>query len=224
MSWFSTSVLKSERWPHSSPAASGTVVIWRSFGMSWRNCSSRVGILDEVRFVLFDEAAAAQRVGVVEALVEVDAPVAVRADAFADFLAGGRDEPHAFVRVVDVVDNRAAARVGAERAIAGFHHRARPVAQRESGARNAARRIALAVVADGAAEHLVHGHAERFALDVPEREVERAHGVDLLVARRIEPGHVHLLPDGFDAERILADERRRRLLEHVLRCRPRRCR
>ena len=43
MSRFSTSGLKSARVPHSSPGASGTDVISRSFGSCVRNCSSRSG-------------------------------------------------------------------------------------------------------------------------------------------------------------------------------------
>ena len=43
MSRCSTSGLNSARVPHSSPGASGTVVISRSFGICVRNCSSRTG-------------------------------------------------------------------------------------------------------------------------------------------------------------------------------------
>ena len=43
MSRFSTSELNSARVPHSSPAASGTVVSRRSLGSCVRNCSSRSG-------------------------------------------------------------------------------------------------------------------------------------------------------------------------------------
>ena len=73
------------------------------------------------------------------------------------------------------------------------------------------------MVAHGAAEDLVHGQLERFALDVPERQVHRAHGVSLLTPRRVEPRDVHLLPDRLDLERVLADERARALLQRVLR-------
>jgi hypothetical protein len=63
----------------------------------------------------------------------------------------------------------------------------------------------------------VHGHIQRFALDVPEREVERAERVRLLAPGRVEPGDVRFLPDRFDPEGILADERAGALLERVLR-------
>src|SRR6185295_20325443 len=81
----------------------------------------------------------------------------------------------------------------------------------------AARGVALAVVTRRSAEQLVHRHAERLALDVPEREVERAERVRLLAARRVEPRDVHFLPDRFGVERVLADERTGALLERVLR-------
>ena len=62
----------------------------------------------------------------------------------------------------------------------------------------------------------MHRQAERLALDVPQREVERAERVRLLTARRIEPGDVGLLPDRLDPERVLADQRAGALLERVL--------
>ena len=77
--------------------------------------------------------------------------------------------------------------------------------------------VALAVVARDAAEQFVHGQAERLALDVPQREIQRAEGVRLLAPRRVEPGDVGLLPDPLDVEGVLADERARHLLEGVLR-------
>ncbi len=67
------------------------------------------GIFDQVRLVLLDQPAAAERVGEIELLVKVDHPVAL-AHAVADLLAGGRHETHAFVRIEDVVGNRAADR------------------------------------------------------------------------------------------------------------------
>ena len=59
--------------------------------------------------------------------------------------------------------------------------------------------------------------AERLALDVPQRHVQRAERVRLLAPRRIEPGDEHLLPDRLDLEGILADQRAGALLERVLR-------
>ena len=76
--------------------------------------------------------------------------------------------------------------------------------------------VALAVVAHGAAQYLVDGQAQGLALDVPQRQVEGAHGVLLLPARRVEPRHVFFLPDGFDLERVLADEGAGALLQRVL--------
>jgi len=61
----------------------------------------------------------------------------------------------------------------------------------------------------------VQRDVERLTLDVPEREVERAERVRLLAAGRVEPGDVCLLPDRFDAERVLPDERAGALLERI---------
>ncbi len=85
------------------------------------------GILDEVGLVLLDPAARAQRVVEVEALVEVDAPVAVRADALAHFLALRDDAVDGLALVVDAAD-RQVGRAHAEGAIPGVHRRLRAVA------------------------------------------------------------------------------------------------
>ena len=63
----------------------------------------------------------------------------------------------------------------------------------------------------------MHRHFERFPFDVPEREVHGPQGMRLLAARWIEPRDEHLLPDRFDLERVLADERAGTLFERVLR-------
>ena len=153
--------------------------------------------------------------------MEVDAPVAGRADALADFLALGDDAVDGLARVVDAAD-RDVGGAHAERPIAGVHGRLRAVVQRDwfrasRRRRHERRPVTLTVVAHRAAEQLVHGQLERLALDVPERQVHRADGVRLLAPRRIEPGDEHLLPDRLDAERILADERAGALLERVFR-------
>ena len=72
------------------------------------------------------------------------------------------------------------------------------------------------MVAHRAAQDLVHRQPQRLALDVPERQVQRAQRVDLLPARRIEPGDVHLLPERLDLERVLADQRPGALFQRVL--------
>ena len=73
---------------------SGTVVICAQLGQVHQRVLVAHRILDEERLVLFDRAAGAHRVIEVEPLVEVDAPVAVGPDAFADFLALLRDALH----------------------------------------------------------------------------------------------------------------------------------
>ena len=61
-------------------------------------------VFDEVGLVFFDQPAGADRVGVVETLVEVDAPVAIRSDALADFLAVLRDLADPLMSVEDPAD------------------------------------------------------------------------------------------------------------------------
>jgi hypothetical protein len=153
--------------------------------------------------------------------VEVDAPVAVRPDALAYFLALLRDAADHLARVVGAADRHVGG-AHAECAVAGVHRRLRPIAQRHrsgaaAGRPHAGGAVALAVIAHRAAEDLVHRQTQRLALDVPEREIHRADGVNLLAPRRIEPGDEHLLPDRFDLERILADQRAGALLERVFR-------
>ena len=177
MSWFSTSLLKSQRWPHSSPWVSGTVVILRSFGRSISACWSSTGSSTKYGLELLDPAARAQRVVVVEALVEVDAPVAVRSDALPRLAALLDHAAHGVVRVVDAADRHVAG-AHAEGAIAGVHRRLGAIGERPRLAvragQDGGRAVALAEVADAAAEQLVHRQAERLALDVPERHVHRA--------------------------------------------------
>ena len=177
------------------------------------------GVLDEERVVGLDRLAAAQGVAKVEALMEVDAPVASGSDSLACLPAFLLDAPHDGARIEDVADGDVA-RSHPERAIARLDGRARALAEaqlRVRPRRRRAREVALAVVAGGASEQLVHRHVQRLALDVPERQVQGAQRVRLLAARRVEPGDVRLLPDGLDPERVLADQRARHLLERVLR-------
>src|SRR5262249_46226866 len=79
------------------------------------------------------------------------------------------------------------------------------------------RGVAFNVAAGGAAEKLPDGDAERFALDVPERHVYRALGVQLLAAGRVEIASIIDLPQMIDAQWILADDHLRALLDGVLR-------
>ena len=91
-------------------------------------------------------------------------------------------------------------------------------AARTSGAhlgRQAGSAITFAEITDRSAQQLVQRQAERLALDVPQRHIQRALRMRLFAARRIEPRDVHLLPDGLDAEGILADERAGALFERV---------
>src|SRR6202167_6291540 len=89
-------------------------------------------VLDEVRLVLFNQLATAQRIRIVELLMQVEAPVAIGADALADLFARSRDLAHTLMRVEDIVNDLRAARrpdrgVATEEAIALVHHLRRAV-------------------------------------------------------------------------------------------------
>ena len=213
MSCASTRRLKSQRRPHSSPCVSGTSVIWRSFGMSISACSSRTGSSTKNGSKGSITLHHAHGVVEVEPLMQVDAPVAVGPHGLPDVAAVLLDAAHDGAGVEHRA-NRHVAGPHAERAVPGLHRRSRALLQAErcgvrygAGGTRAAGGVALAVVTRGAAEQFVHGQAERLALDVPQGEIQRAEGVRLLTARRVEPGDVGFLPDPLDVERVLADER-----------------
>ena len=79
------------------------------------------------------------------------------------------------------------------------------------------RRVAFDVSRLEPAEQLVHRHAERLALDVPQCHVERAQGVHLLPARRDRNSPGTSIATVFDARGILADQHVGALLDGVLR-------
>ncbi len=233
MSWLSTSWLKSQRRPHSSPCVSGH----GGHLAQLRECpAARARRAPDPRRRTARRAPIslqhAHGVGEVEALVEVDAPVAVLADAFARLAAVlRRCGATTLAGVVDVADAARRPRPSGTRdSRPRWSARARSFrlslrVGRHAGRTDAAGGVALAVVARRAAEQLVHGHAERLALDVPQRQVERAERVDLLAARRIEPGDVRLPARSRSMlERVLADQASRRTARACPSRRPRRCR
>jgi hypothetical protein len=62
----------------------------------------------------------------------------------------------------------------------------------------------------------VHGCFEGLALDVPQGHIQRSQRVDFLPAGRVEPFHIHPLPEGFDLEWVLSDQASGALLQRVL--------
>ncbi len=70
------------------------------------------------------------------------------------------------------------------------------------------RRVRTHLVAEGAADQLVHGLVERLADDVPERDVHAADGRDRHAREAVVLDLVvEQLPDGLDIERVEADQR-----------------
>ena len=86
MSRCSTSGLNSDRVPHSSPAASGIVVRSRSFGICGAELFFAHRVLRAEGPERLHEPADFDRLVEIELLVQIDHPVAVRADAVADLL------------------------------------------------------------------------------------------------------------------------------------------
>src|SRR5712691_2135301 len=168
-------------------------------------------ILDEEGLEVLDQVAQSNCVGHVETGVEVDGPVAVGGDALVQLLAQLMGAPHHHARVEAV-----AAGVGAVRPVrlepgldAGAGRLPGRATIRERG------RVAGDVLAGETAEELVRRDTQGLAPDVPERQVERTLGMQLLAARRIEVATVHELPEVFYSRRVLSDQQARELLESV---------
>ena len=96
-----------------------------------------------------------------------------------------------------------------------MHGAAGALCQRAASAPAAPRGIAFEIVAVHAAEQVIDRHIQRFALEIPQRQVERTQGMDFLPARRVEPRAIHILPAAFDRERVLADQPAGTLLQRV---------
>ena len=71
------------------------------------------------------------------------------------------------------------------------------------------------MIAGLAAQQLPHRHAQGLALEIPQRQVQRAQGVLLLAPGGIEIATIHLLPQLLGAERIGADQHAGALLHRV---------
>ena len=79
------------------------------------------------------------------------------------------------------------------------------------------RRITLDVFPRGTAQQLINGDSERLSLDIPQREIQSAQGVQLLTPRGIKVTPVHQLPEVLDPPGIFADKHRRALDDRVAR-------
>ena len=100
----------------------------------------------------------------------------------------------------------------ANRHVPGLDVRARPPARCSRRRPPFAWPYTITASRERAAEQLVHGHAERLALDVPERRVDRG---DRRHRDRAAPpvrALVQVLPGVFDPARIAADEQRHDVL------------
>src|SRR5262249_39842926 len=146
---------------HAHLAAENWEILREGFGAD--------GVLDEVRCEFFDQFAAADGLGEVEALVEVDAPVAGLTYALAGLRGVLEELVEAFVRVEDAVGRRVGG-AHAESAVSGADRQLRAFLDAHAGpdAGDHARRVvALAVVANRAAEHRVYRKIEGLATNVP---------------------------------------------------------
>ena len=171
-------------------------------------------ILDHVRLELLDSAASPQRVGKVKALMEIDHPIAL----FADALPAGLGVPDYLIHPGSTVEGVAAphaGRVDAKNAIAGFHGVGRPLSQAAAPA--AARGVALDVVAVHPSQEVINGVRQGLACDVPQGHVQGPQGMDLLSPGRIEKGAIHVLPAVLDRKGVPADQAAGALFERVAR-------
>ena len=174
----------------------------------------------------FKEAAHFDGLVEIELLVQVDHPVAVRADAFTHLRGRLGNQPDARPRIEGGALRGPAPRTGwtarirqnvavhSEHAIARRHRARRPLLERQRGRfrrrhealRQTGGRVQLDVFARLTAEQLVERSTERLALDVPQREIDGAERVQPLLARRIEAVHERGLPDHLGIEGVAADD------------------
>ena len=176
-----------------------------------RSCWKRLGA-DRVFYKegskIFDRVAAANGVRKIEALMEIDYPVAIFADAFSHLGALLAHVVNALPGVVGSVCRRLRG-AEAEGAIAGFDGEPGAIFEgRIAGysGDDAGGVVALDMVAHHAAQHLMDGQALDFALDVPKGQVEGADRVRPLAACGVEKGAIHVLPETLDVLRVAADE------------------
>ena len=64
-------------------------------------------------------------------------------------------------------------------------------------------------------KQVVQRELQRLSFDVPERHVEGTLAMDLFTPRRVEPIHVHVMPDLLDVERALPDEAACKILDQI---------
>src|ERR1700733_1360592 len=139
--------------------------------------------------------------------MEIDAPVAVWAYAFASLFAHFTHLVQAFARVVGGIDWHRE-RVEAKDAITCLNREPGTLLRRcvSCDARDLAGSvIALNVVAYRPAEQLMDGSIQRLSFDVPQRQVERTDCVSSFAAWRIKVAAIHVLPQMLNELRIAAD-------------------
>ena len=197
MSRCSTSGLNSARVPHSSPGRQRHGRQQPQLRDLRPELLLANRVLDAERPRRLHEPADFHRFVEIELLVQIDHPVAVRPDAFADLLDRLDDQPDVRPRIEDRAAPAASAtaaspcatpppppaRAGARQnaavdavhAIPGRHRCRRALFQahrrgfrrRDESLRQTRRRIELDVLARFAAEQLIERHVQRLALDIP---------------------------------------------------------
>ena len=148
--------------------------------------------------------------------MEIDAPVALVSHALADFFTQLGDFADTLVRVEGTLAAEPDTPVHTKCPVAGGDRRGGALFDRQVLGADAGRDVTVYVTSHRAGEQLVQGRAQGLAFDIPQRHIEGALRVDLFAAGRIEPLHVHRLPEALDLERVLADQASGALLERVL--------
>src|SRR5436305_2288095 len=126
--------------------------------------------------------------------MKIDRPVAIFAHPVAHLGANVAHSGNTFARVVDGVD-RDRERIKPIETVSRLDRQASTVLERgvASNAGNHPRRVvALAEVTGLSAEKLMHGHAESFAFDVPQRKIYGSDGAGPLAPGRIKVGAIHI--------------------------------
>ena len=162
-------------------------------------------------WILLDLAAKSQRVGHIEPGVDIEAELDLVANRFAHRLELRDGRAHSFPRFEQVP---ALGEAPADELPACFFRRQARFDQRlDLQIVPDVVRIADDLVARQSAEQLVDRHVQRFALDIPERDIDRRQRRRYRALRREERSPGDVLPDVLDSPWILADQHRLEMLD-----------
>src|SRR5439155_5848036 len=171
-------------------------------------------IFGKVGLERLDERAEPYRIRKVKTGMVVHSPVPILAHSLADFDAVFIGLPNRLVRVERLALKRVRRRVP-EGSKSGVYASSRGFLQtaflREGSG------ITLYMAARESAKQVIDRHAQCFALDIPQGQVDRSQGIELLAPCRVKIAAEHRLPQMVDAHRVFADDHRRTLFNRIRR-------